>query len=133
MIPVFPISINKGCLEFEDMKKYQEYIFSLPDGEYLLFIKKPHEVKSRLEENYMWGCIIPLWADHQGYTRDEAYINLLEECGFGRDNGQLITTSDPRITKKEYHGWIERSRDFMALHGCVSPDPNEAIDMIRGE
>ena len=124
MTPVFQLTKRRGSLIILNEDLRREYIRGLPEGNYIEIIKRPDQVKSRREECYMWSVVIPLWEKHQGYTRREAYLDLLAECG-PRDGGLIITTSDDRFTRQEYHRWVEDSLDYIAREGCVTPDPGE--------
>lgn len=100
-----------------------------------ILLQDQGKMRSREQTNYYWGCVLDIFAEETGYTREEGHdifkAMFLKEPDFRSESGQLIPgriKSTTELSTSESEKYHENIRRFCAVElGIIIPEPNQAI------
>jgi hypothetical protein len=130
--------VRAGKIAIRDKRAYDLGIARLLDGQEVMITIGPVErVRSLRQNNFWWGVIVPLFAEHCGYTHEEMHAALKAELlpvrhllhdQHGEILREIITPgSTASLSTEQFNALIERAQQLGAEMGIVVPDPNQAV------
>ena len=131
IIPKFICKILNGKLEFNNLKKYQDYLRTLPENAELELVIKEKKSQRSLEQNaWYWGIALKKIFQESGHEQKRMHEILKAEflTSFYEFKDKVYTvvrsTTDLNTTEfAEYMGNVQR---FASMElGVYIPDPNE--------
>lgn len=110
------------------------YMASLGDKEYTIEIKATSKKRSLAENNYYFGVVVKMLADHLGYFQDEMHEILKMQFDAKSDilpNGKMViyagTTTDYSVA--EFEERLEKIRIWALTEFRLSiPMPHEHVE-----
>lgn len=123
----YEIKIGKDGIKF-NFPKLQEYIMSLPVGNYWLEIKKAKSQRTLYQNAWYWGAILPLIAEtygHTPYELHEIFKRMFLEPRFIKYKGKEIKIpgSTAKLSKIEFGEYVEKIRAECSQDGITIPEP----------
>lgn len=118
---------ESGNVKFEQWPNVSRYLTTM-DGKRVEIVIKPYKPKRSNPQNaYYHGVIIPILADHFGYTHDEMHDAIKFEFLRKTDPEKPLTVgSTAKLTTDEFNKLIERIQRWAAMeHQVFIPDPYE--------
>jgi len=129
MNPIFFGGVEGGRVKLDRPDQYLIHLSGLEGKRVEVVVRKETHPRSLPMNNYYWGVIIPLVADHLGYGKDEMHEALKVKFASTADEmGLLRVESTAKMTVErfiEYTDEIKRwSAEFLNVY---VPDPGEYI------
>lgn len=138
VIPIFQADIiDKGILKVSPPVKREMALYCMtfkPGTRVDITIRKHSEKRTDLQNQYYWGVVIPILADHFGYDHDELHEELkimFNPIESKIRPGQIIGGSTTKLSTEEFFSndqssYIERIRRWSASeHSVFIPDPTK--------
>jgi hypothetical protein len=130
--------VRNGKVAIRDKRAYDLGVEKFLDGQDVVVTIAPVEKVRSLRQNaYWWSVVIPLFAEHCGYTHEETHETLkaalLPQHHLLADrNGEILREvvtpgSTAVLTTQQFNELIERAQQLGAELGIVIPDPNQAV------
>lgn len=96
-------------------------------------IKRETGRRSGIQNNWLWGVVYKVIADHTGYTENEIHSIMKKKFlpkKFKLWKGQEIEVenSTTGLSKVEFGEYVDRIRAEVASMGVVIPNPEEKAD-----
>lgn len=111
-------------------REMDRWIATLKGQAVVITIKREHATRSNQQNRYWWGVVVPLIAEHLGYTNDEMHEAL--KYKFLRTEAEAAPTDLPKIRSttslntKEFTDLIENVITWAGSEfGIEIPLPNE--------
>lgn len=133
IIPIFKITIKDGVHSMLESEKsrFQKFCLSM-EGEYEMIIRKKFNKRSRKQDRWYFGCVLPLLADAMGDT-DIAYVHACMKDRFlsviKTDKKGITHRATGRYAKlntEQAGNFIEKVRHFAAeFYSIDIPDPSK--------
>jgi len=119
--------VKKGKLIFERPVEVALRLQSLNGEQVQVTIEKRRKNRSNNENNYMWGVVIPILAEHFGYDNEEMHEALkwlfLRKHKDGRPDTCRSTTE---LSTVEFEEYMSKIRMWASSEWEVNiPEPNE--------
>lgn len=107
-----------------DRKALRELIAGVPDGPYVLKLEKPKAIRSTQANRYYWGVVIPLMAEHWGYTKDGLHEALKWEFLRVENPDFPLPTvkSTADLNPEEFTKYLDQVMQLAAEDGIVIPE-----------
>jgi hypothetical protein len=123
--PIFHGRIEGGRICLERREDFAALIQRLDGKDVELILRKHRRSRSRNQNAYYWGVVIPLIAEHCGYM-DEEMHEALKWRFLQKHDGPLPTVrSTTDLDTAEFTEYIEQCRILGAEMGVVIPGPGE--------
>jgi len=123
----FNLELKGGKYDF-NRQEFTQYMSKLPDGKYLMEIKKYYKQRSKQQNRYYWAVIDTI-GEELGYERTEMHETFkLTFLGAWKDTGLLIPKSTTKLTTIEFKDYMDTIIRFAAERGIVIPDPDTFTD-----
>src|SRR3990167_9562383 len=94
-----------------------------------LFLDNPAKFKkqrSNAQNNWYWGCVVAIPAEHIGYTSEEMHEAYKFMFLRRKNVGKPITVkSTASLSTVEFSKYVESCRMWCAENGYIIPDPDE--------
>lgn len=108
---------------------FRGYLRALANKPIEVIVRVKRSQRSRRQNSWYWGCIIPMLAEHCGYTPDEMHELMamkflrIEDCPV---TGSPRRQRTPKTNTAEFAEYCEQIRIFAATElGVVIPDPQQ--------
>lgn len=131
IIPKFICKILNGQLEFNNLKKYQDYLRTLPENAELELVIKEKKSQRSLEQNaWYWGIALKTIFQESGYEQKKMHEILKAEfltsfCEF-KDKVYTVVRSTTDLNTTEFAEYMGNVQRFASMElGVYIPDPNE--------
>lgn len=126
--------LTNGRLRVRNWTAIADALRPLRDRELLIRIEPIRAARSHQQNNWYWGCLVQLVAEHTGYTPDEIHElykakfipkRLAVADGNGEVQGEfVIGGSTTKLDTLEFSEFCESIRQWAADElGVVIPDP----------
>ena len=125
-VPVFRGKIEGGKIHLDYPEDFRELIEKLEGKPITIRLKRYFPNRSLPQNNYYWGCVVALLAEHCGYDKEEAHEALKWRFLQKHDGPMPTVRSTASLTTVEFGEYVENCRRLAAEMGCVIPDPGEA-------
>lgn len=127
MIPKFFARKIDGKLQFEKPELYRAYISGIKADTRIEITIKPYKRKRSDQQNrFYWGVVVPILANHFGYTKDEMHDALRWEFLRREGEGPTTARSTTSLTTVEFIAYIDSIVIWAATnYQIVIPDPYE--------
>ena len=126
-IPVHPAIVTNGVLRFNDRARFDEWLKGI-QGNVEVIVRPPRKPRSKKENNYYWGVIVQMIADHYGVLPEETHYEL-RRMFLRKDNGLkdfAITRSTTELFTYEAEDYYAKCRMWASQElGLYIPLPNE--------
>lgn len=133
--PKFFGHTEKGSSEirFELPDKYRMYVSDL-FGRVEVIVKKYRKQRSNDQNEYYWGVIVDILADHWGYTKDEAHEAIKLKFLVVKRPGKPDTIGSTRkMNTVQAENFYANIRMWAAQdYSIIIPLPNETEAEIEG-
>lgn len=133
IVPSFAAIVTEhGKLKMGDFQRAEmdRWLATLKGNAVVISVKREHATRSNQQNRYWWGVVVPLIAEHLGYTTDEMHEAL--KYKFLRTEAEAAPTDLPKIRStasldtKEFTALIENVITWAgAEFGVEIPLPNE--------
>jgi len=115
-------------LVFADSVRASAWLAAQPEGEYAVTVERWRERRSNSQNAYYWGVIVPMVAEHCGYSEDEAATaiewHFLQVAGSNPPTARCAKA----LTTVEFSEHCSRVRQWAsATLGVYIPEPNEDV------
>jgi hypothetical protein len=126
--PRFLGTIEDGKPRLDNRVKFLAYCAGFKNGTRIeCVVKKYRRTRSNEQNRYYWGVVIPLLANHFGYTKDEMHDALKWEFLRKPESSPATVRSTSSLTTVEFNEFVEAVVVWAATnYQVVIPDPNEA-------
>lgn len=129
--PAWKATASHGRLTVSEQEQFEKYLHSLPK-EVTVIVKpfKKYVPRSNQQNRYYHGVILPLLADHTGYSTNELH-EILKRMFNGKTiaikgTGYIVGQSTTELTTEEMEHYLGQIRDWASIElGCYLPNPNE--------
>lgn len=132
----FPIQVKSGRIM--DLKRFNEYVTGLLDGDYQLHIDKKKDTRSEKQNRYYWGVLVELVSDAMGSIYPEEAHNYMQSLFLkdifiyvdkkGLTRQVEIIKSTTGLKTDEFEEYQKKCREWASVElGCYIPLPNEVI------
>jgi hypothetical protein len=124
--------IENGKLQLQGRRLFEEAMRRFPNGYVRVRIDVPKPQRSSGQNRFWHGVVIPLFAEHCGYTFDEMKdalaLKLLPKEVTDLQSGEvhIVPGHTSELNTREFNDLIERAQKLGAELGVYIPDPNEA-------
>ena len=118
---------KNGNITFERWHDFSSHLRTL-DGNRLEIVVRPYKPKrSNPQNRYYHGVIIPILADHFGYTHDEMHEAIKGEFLRKKDDDKPLTVgSTAKLNTEQFNQLTEKIKMWAAMeYGVFIPDPHE--------
>lgn len=126
-IPKHQAVVINGKLKLFDRPRFDEWVKGL-NGKVELVVQPPRKPRSRNENNYYWGVIVQMIADHYGIMPEEVHHEL-KRMFLRKDDGTkpfAITRSTSELFTVEAEDYYAKCRMWAAQElQLYIPLPNE--------
>jgi hypothetical protein len=134
IVPVFAALVTeKGTLKFgaSSRRALDTWLSTLAGKSVVVTVKQERATRSSQANRYYWGVVVPLIAEHLGYTNDEMHEAL--KYKFLRTEAECAASDLPKIrssaalSTKEFGEYVDSVVTWAgADFGLNIPAPNEA-------
>lgn len=128
-VPIFTGAVSEaGKLTLDLPADVTRYLRGFANKRVEVTIRPWKAKRSRNQNNYYHGAIVPIIADYCGYTHEEAHEALKHQFLTEHTNGPLARVrSTTSLTTQEFEDYAERVRLWASVNlGLYIPLPNEA-------
>lgn len=108
---------------------FRGYLRSLANKPIEVIVRIRRSQRSQRQQGWYFGCIIPMLAEHCGYTKDEMHELMamkflrIEDCPV---TGSPRRKRTPKTNTAEFAEYCDQIRIFAASElGLVIPDPEQ--------
>jgi hypothetical protein len=107
---------------------------SMPFGEYKVFVCDSKPQRSLKQNAYYWAVVIPLMAEHLGYTKNEMHElfkrQFLPQHKVTTANGKTFTwsTSTRTLPTNKFEEYLEEINALAVTMDVYIPEPGEIPD-----
>lgn len=124
--PKFPVVIQKGQMKMPNRLKFEKFVQSKRDGDYILSVKKKKKYRSDQQNKYLWGVIYKIISDETGYLDEEVHAHLARKFLLDRSGKIPVPKSTTELSTMEFEEYTENCRRWGAKElGLNIPLPNE--------
>jgi len=122
------IKDGKSDMPKKEKKRFDDYIKTLPNGEYSLIVKKIGKIRSLNLNRYYWGVVIETIRSHFGYTPMEMHDAL--KWQFLREEKKPIPTikSTAELTNSEFLEYIQNISIWASTEYSITIPTPEEVD-----
>ena len=124
--PIFLGKIQNNKVIFENKDKFEGYLINLEGKDVEIIVRKRKKNRSIPQNNYYFGVVVAIPAEHFGYTPDEMHESFkwmfLRRHAEGKPETVRSTTS---LTTVEFTSYVEQCRQWCAENKIYIPDPGE--------
>lgn len=127
--------VASGRLKMEGRVAFDQALRRIGDGPVIVRVSKQRMTRSRTQNNYWWGVVVPAFSEHCGYDAEEMHevlkVQLLPQQREWTDpeTGEVTTITFGRstasLTTKEFSDLVERAQRLGASMGIDIPSPGE--------
>lgn len=125
--PKFPGTIKDGKPVLDNIRKYRAYLAGFKEGARIeLVLRKQTKKRTDPQNRFYWGVVIPMLAEHFGYSKDEMHEAL--KWKFLQKPGANPPTvgSTKKMDTVKFNAYIEQIQVWAAQeYSIIIPDPNE--------
>jgi hypothetical protein len=114
--PIFRGTIQNGEFWPESPVAYSDHLRALEGKDVEVVVRQKSDVRSLSQNAYYWKIVVPLIAEHCGYTPLEAHTEMKRRFLVGRN-----TTTG--MTSREFSDYLDRCVQLGAELGVHIPDP----------
>jgi hypothetical protein len=115
--------VKDGKLSVRNRDRFDEFVACQKDGEYEVSIERLRATRSLQQNRYFFACVVHPFAEHSGYTANEAY-ELLKAHHFPKDvavrtsNGvvvgdYVIGATTTKLSKDDFGEFITVCREWL--------------------
>jgi hypothetical protein len=127
---LLPARIEKGKLIFTDPVNYSKVISSLEGKAVVVNIKEPRSQRSKNQNDYYFGVVVEILAEHTGYSREEMHevlkAKFLSETKELAGQSITFSRSTTSLSTVEFEEYLVRIREWASASlECFIPLPNE--------
>jgi hypothetical protein len=125
--PIFEGSVTGGKLSLDDRERFLNYLYSLEGKRVQVRVEKEVRRRSLNQNQYYWGVVLKLIADHIGAETEEIHDALKYQFAAKRFIGNLVApASTKRLDTIDFEAYLEKVRRWAVEElGVVIPLPNE--------
>lgn len=126
MFPIFKASIKNAKVVFNDIQRFNDFLFTLNDKNIEIIVRLPRKDRSNPQNKFMWGVVYKLISEATGYTTDEVHDAM--RMMFLKDEDRDIPTlkSTTSLTIVQMNEYWEKIQQFAAEKlNLQIPNPNE--------
>lgn len=125
MIPIFDGNITNGKLTIIKKDKFLEYLKTLK-SDVEIIVRKRRKHRSLSQNDYYWGCVIPIFCDYCGYNKISMHESLLAEYSRSlSDNVIPLVIESSAMSTFEFEEYMSWCRIFGSEIGINIPMPRE--------
>lgn len=124
--PIFTGRVEKGMLTIDGTSAYQNYLRGLEGQHVEIIVRRQTGGRSKEQNAFYWGVVIPLLCETTGYLPEEMHEELkrkLLTVHFGQDTELSIIGSTAALDQQQFSIYLEQVILLAAELGCVIPDP----------
>ena len=127
MTPKFFATIQNGKPVFDSRGKLMAYLSGYKDGTRIeATFKQYRRQRTNPQNKYYWGVVVPILANHFGYTKDEMHDALRWQFLRKQDKEPPTVRSTAELTTVEFNAYIDEIVIWAATEfQVVVPDPGE--------
>jgi hypothetical protein len=112
--PIFQGTIQEGKLMLDDKYRFLNYLSSMNGKRVTISVEKEKKKRSLNQNQYYWGVVLKLIADHTGAEPEEVHDALKMQFTSKRFVGNLVA---PASTKKldtiDFEAYLEKVRRWV--------------------
>jgi hypothetical protein len=130
---VFLAKVTDGKLVFQSLTDWYVHLRRLNYKNVEVIVREAKKERSKSENNFYWGVVVKMIADHTGYTRDEAHAilkSMFLKVIVGRfeyvRSTKTLNTSEMEEYLADIRQWASLPNEQGGL-GLYVPAPNEVI------
>lgn len=126
--PLFFGVVEKGKLKFNNPAELTRFLSrEVIQGDVQISIEKKRKRRSTAENNYYWGVVVELLAEHFGYTPEEMHEALKIEFLKVHTEGKPDTVKGTKkLTTVEMEDYLSKIRIWASRdYRVFIPEPNE--------
>lgn len=127
LTPIHKGEVKNGVLRFADRLRFDEWLKGL-DGTVDVLVRPSRKPRSNQENNYYWGVIVQMIADHLGLSPEDVHHEL-RRMFLRKDDGTkafAITRSTTELFTVEAEDFYSKCRMWAAQElNLYIPLPNE--------
>lgn len=126
-VPKFYGLSTSGNVQFERWPDVSRYLTTMDCKRVEIVIKPYKPRRSNPQNKYYHGVIIPILADHFGYTHDEMHDAIKWEFLKKKEEDKPATVgSTAKLETDQFNQLIEKIKRWAAIeHQVFIPDPTE--------
>lgn len=123
--------INNGKLTMTGRRLFEDAMRRFPNGHVRVRIDVQRPTRSRAQNRFWHGVVVPLFAEHCGYEFDEMKDALalkllpVEVTDLETGEVRIVPGHTSALNTKQFNDLIERAQRLGAEMGIVVPDPGE--------
>lgn len=116
------------ALTFDDARAATRWMQAQPDGAYAVTVERWSAKRSNRQNAYYWGVIVPMLAEHCGYTHEEMHFALRWQHLAVLGSHPPTSRSTADLTDAEFADYCSRVRAWASVElGVYVPEPNERV------
>lgn len=123
-----------GMLRFDHPQAFEQFKRTLAGGRFTLRLAKRSVKRTREQNQFWWGVVIPTIAESVGYDaheHDALHYALLQKCFGAACKGGIEVSKQPssaNLSVEQFTHLIDWTIRFAATDlGCVVPLPGEVL------
>ena len=118
-----------GRLTFDDEAAFARARASLRGREVQIAISPKRKQRSKRQNDYYWGVVIPLLCDWSGYYPEQIHDAIKHRFLFDFDKklGLARIGSTATLSTAEFEKLMRDIREWASHEGVFIPEPNEEI------
>ena len=118
--------IKNGELFLDNPARFKKFIQQYNDCQVIVNVQKFKKQRSNAQNNWYWGCVVAIPAEHIGYTSEEMHEAYKFMFLRRKNVGKPITVkSTASLSTVEFSKYVENCRMWCAENGYIIPDPDE--------
>lgn len=120
---------ENGKLHLLDRSKFLASLLALRNKTVEVEVRKYRRSRTIQQNKFYFGVVLPILADHTGYSADEMHDALKLKFLLDRERNDELPTvkSTTSLTTQEFIEYIEAIRLLAAEMGVYIPEPNEQL------
>ena len=123
MTPIFYGTVLNGKLDMED--RFASFLQSMEGQRVEVTVRKKHRRRTDQQNRYYFGVVIPILADHTGYTSDEMHDALKVKFLGVPEKGLMHIKSSALLSRLEFKEYVDKISQWAARDlGVYIPLPD---------
>jgi hypothetical protein len=127
MTPIFYGTVLNGKLNMED--RFATLLRSMEGQRVEVTVRKYHRRRTDQQNRYYFGVVIPILADHTGYTSDEMHDALKAKFLGVQEKGLLHIKSSALLSRLEFKEYVDKIIQWAARDLTIYIPPPENVEV----
>jgi len=119
---------KEGQVEFSNKKALRDFLSTILGKDVTVTIERVTGKRSLNQNDWLWGCVYKVIADHTGHTEQEIHEYMKRVClppKFKTILGKemKLPASTTSLNKYDFSIYVEKIRAEVSSMGIMIPDP----------